>query len=251
MKDLKGKVVLITGGSRGIGAALAREFADNGAKVAITYLSNKKQAEQCANDVVRRGGECIIQQAEVSRPKDVRKTVQNVAEKYGRIDILVNNAGIWKKGEIGSMSEKQWDETMDANLKGTFLFCNEVVPIMKKQKSGKIINISSTAGQRGEPYYSHYAASKGAVIAFTKSIAVELAPFNINVNSVSPGWVETDMTKHVLIDPEIRSGIDKAIPRGRVAAPEDITGAVLFLASDLSAHIVGATININGGSVLF
>lgn len=251
MDNLKNKVALITGGSRGIGAALAREFAQRGTKVAITYKSDKRNAQNCARAINAIGSECIIIRAKAERQKDVRRAVQRTVENFGRVDILVNNAGIWKEGKIGSMSEREWDETIDANLKGTFLFCNEIAPLMKRQRYGKIVNISSTAGQRGEPLHSHYAASKGGVIAFTKSIAVELAPFNINVNSVSPGWVETDMTKAILSDPSIRSETDKAIPRGKVASPEDVVGAVLFLASDASNHIVGATINVNGGSVLF
>lgn len=251
MQEMKDKVVLITGGSRGIGAALAKEFAREGAKTVITYKSNKKAAIKCSSAIIRMGGKCTITRARVDEQADVRKTVRRTLKEYGRIDVLVNNAGIWKGGEIGRMTERQWDETISANLKGTFLFCNEIAPIMKRQHSGKIINISSTAGQRGEPFHSHYAASKGGVIAFTKSIAVELAPFNINVNSVSPGWVETDMTKKALGNPLGRHEIDKGIPRGKVAFPEDIVGSVLFLASNASKHIIGATINVNGGSVLF
>lgn len=251
MNDLREKVVLVTGGSRGIGAAVAKGFAQAGAKVAITYSSDKKAALQCAGEIRKMDEECLILRANVEKLLDVRKAVTRVLAQYTRIDVLVNNAGIWKRGEIGRMSEDQWDETIDVNLKGTFLFCNEIALIMMKQKFGKIINISSTAGQRGEPYHSHYAASKGGVIAFTKSIAVELAKYNINVNSVSPGWVLTDMTEKALIDPLGRLEIDKGIPRGIVAAPEDIVGSVLFLASEASKHIIGATINVNGGSVLF
>ncbi len=251
MEDLRNKIVLITGGSRGIGAAVAKGFADAGARIAITYSSNKRAALECQMEIRKRNGECIVLRANVKRLRDVRRTVEQVLSKYGRIDVLVNNAGIWKHGEIGRMTERQWDETIDINLKGTFFFCNEVAALMKMQKHGKIINISSTAGQRGEPFHSHYAASKAGVIAFTKSIAVELAPFNINVNTVSPGWVETDMTKGVLSDLVIRREIDESIPRGRIATPEDIAGSVLFLASDISKHVVGATINVNGGSVLF
>ncbi len=251
MKDIEGKVVLITGGSRGIGAAIATEFGRRKAKVILTYRSNKSQAEQCANSIRKMGGECLTLRVDVAKQADARKAVKVVHEKYGRIDILVNNAGIWKQGAIGSMTERQWNETIDINLKGTFLFCNEVVPHMKAQKGGRIVNISSTAGQRGEPFHSHYAASKGGVIAFTKSIAAELAPFNINANSVSPGWVDTEMTADPLEDHQSRAEIEAAIPRGKVAAPQDIVGAVLFLSSDLSKHVVGATINVNGGSVLF
>ena len=251
MEDLKGKSVLITGGSRGIGAALAKGFAQAGAKVAITYRSDKRSAIQCAKLIGQLGAECLVLRANVGKARAAHHTVKRVLLRFGRIDILVNNAGVWKTGQIGKMTEQQWDETMDTNLKGTFLFCNEVAPIMMRQKFGKIINISSTAGQRGEPLHSHYAASKGGVIAFTKSIAVELAPHGINVNSVSPGWVQTDMTKDALMDRRLRPEIDKGIPRGVIASPEDIVGSVLFLASSRSQHIVGATINVNGGSVLF
>lgn len=251
MVDLKNKIVLVTGGSRGIGAAIAKAFAEAGAMVAIGYRSNRKAAIECASEISKMNAECLIIKASVEKLPDVRRAVNEVLAKYKRIDVLVNNAGIWKHGEIGKMSERQWNETIDINLKGTFLFCNEVAQVMKKQKGGKIINISSTAGQRGEPFHSHYAASKGGVIAFTKSIAVELAQYNINVNSVSPGWVATEMTEETLSQPSIRAEINKSIPRGSVAVPEDIVGSVLFLASDLSKHIVGATINVNGGSVIF
>lgn len=251
MNDLEDKIVLITGGSRGIGAAVAKGFAQAGARVAITFNSDKGKALECARQIGKMGAECLILRTRVERQREVRRAVKDVLAKYHRIDVLVNNAGIWNRAGIGRMSEQQWDETIDANLKGTFLFCNEVAGLMMQQKFGKIINISSTAGQRGEPFHSHYAASKGGVIAFTKSIAVELAPYNINVNSVSPGWVATDMTEKALSDPSTRPEIDRGIPRGTVAIPEDIVGSVLFLASDLSRHIIGATINVNGGSVLF
>jgi len=251
MYDFKDRVVLVTGGSRGIGAAVAKGFAELSAKVVITYRTNKQSAEKLAKEILSEGGECLVLRASVESQRDVRRSVQKVHAKFGRIDVLVNNAAIWKMGEIGSMSEAQWDETMAVNLKGTFLFCNEVAPIMKKQKSGKIVNVSSTAGQRGEPFHSHYAASKGGLIAFTKSIAVELAPYNINVNCISPGWVATDMTKKELSIPRIKAGIDSSIPKGKVADPRDIVGSVLFLASDFANHIIGATISVNGGSVLF
>jgi 3-oxoacyl-[acyl-carrier protein] reductase len=189
--------------------------------------------------------------ADVSRAGDVRRAVDTVLDHFGRIDILVNNAGVWKRGVIGAMTEQQWDKTLDINLKGTFLFCNAAVPSMKKRRSGKIINIASTAGQRGEPFYSHYAASKGGVIAFTKAIAAELAPDGIIVNCVSPGWVLTDMTSRILGNRKQIGSINRLIPRGRVATPEEIAGPVVFLASDLANHLVGAVVNVNGGSVLF
>jgi 3-oxoacyl-[acyl-carrier protein] reductase len=251
MISLYGKVVLVSGGSRGIGAAVAKMMGKAGATVAVMYGTRKQDALRTANEIARGGGECLIVGADVARSDDVQRAVETVLDHFGRIDVLVNNAGIWKRGVMGKMTEKQWDETLDVNLKGTFLLCNAVVPVMKKQKGGKIINIASTAGQRGEAFYSHYAASKGGMIAFTKAIAEELAPSGILVNCVSPGWVDTDMTSHVFSDRRKFAVINREIPRGRVASPDDIAGPVVFLASDLANHMVGSVVNVNGGSVLF
>jgi len=251
MISLVNKIVLVTGGSRGIGAAVAMMMARAGATVAITYTRHKNDASSVAHRIAKIGSECLIIQSDVACPEDVRHAVNAVIDHFGRIDILVNNAGVWKRGVIGSMTERQWDETIDINLKGTFLFCNAVVPYMKRQRSGKIINVASTAGQRGEPFYSHYAASKGGMIAFTKAIAAELAPHGVMVNCVSPGWVDTDMTSHVIRKGKGARAINKGIPRGRVASADEIAGPVVFLASDLANHLVGAVLNVNGGSVLF
>jgi len=248
--DLKQKVVLVSGGSRGIGAAIVKVCAEAGADIAFTYIADKKSAKQVEAAVKKFGRRCLVLKTSVSNQKQVRNAVRKTVHKFGRIDILVNNAGIWKYGAIGKMTEQQWDEMLDINLKGTFLFTNEVVPVMKKQGSGKIINIASTAGQRGEPFHSHYAASKGGMIAFTKSIAAELAPHNVIVNCVSPGWVATDMTARELRDPNIGEEIRRIIPRGHVATAEEIAGSVLFLASELSNHLVGSIISVNGGAVM-
>lgn len=251
MISLHGKVVLVSGGSRGIGAAVAKMMGKAGATVAVMYGKRKQDALRTANEIARNGSECLIVGADVARSGDVQRAVNTVLDHFGRIDVLVNNAGIWKRGVVGKMTEKQWNETLDVNLKGTFLLCNAIVPVMKKQKGGKIINIASTAGQRGEAFYSHYAASKGGMIAFTKAIAEELAPSGILVNCVSPGWVDTDMTSHVFSDRRKFADINSEIPRGRVASPDDIAGPVVFLASDLANHMVGSIVNVNGGSVLF
>ncbi len=251
MISLVGKVVLVTGGSRGIGAAVAVMMAKAGATVVLTYTKHKSDAQRVARRIAKIGSECLIIKSDVKNPAEVWRAVTATVDHFGRIDILVNNAGVWRRGVIGSMTERQWDETIDVNLKGTFLFCNAVVPIMMKQRSGKIINVASTAGQRGEPFYSHYAASKGGMIAFTKAIAAELAPHGIIVNCVSPGWVDTDMTSHVFRKRGEARAINKGIPRGRVASADEIAGPVVFLASDLANHLVGAVLNVNGGSVLF
>ena len=248
MINLKGRVALVTGGSRGIGAASAIRLAQAGCHVAITYATQRAKARNIRDRILSFGRQCIVLKTNVASEKDVRAAVREVVQEFGRLDILVNNAGVWKYGAIGSMTARQWDETLNINLKGTFLFCNEVVRVMKR-RGGKIINIASTAGQRGEPFHSHYAASKAGMIGFTKSIAAELARFRINVNCVAPGWVDTDMSASSLRGAG-RKAIEHTIPRGRVATADDVAGSVLFLASDLSDHLVGSTVSVNGGGVM-
>jgi 3-oxoacyl-[acyl-carrier protein] reductase len=250
MIDLSNQVVLITGGSRGIGAATARVFAKAGADVAFTYRGRDQKATELIEEIKKLGRRIKAYKGDNSKGDVVRKIVENVASEFGRIDVLVNNAGIWTYGEIDTMDEKVWDETMEVNLKGPFLFCRYVVPIMKKQGGGKIINLSSTAGQRGEALHSHYAATKGALISLTKSLSTELGPYNIRVNSVAPGWVDTDMSSDALKDPKLKEEIRRSIPLGRIPSAEDIAGPILFLASDLSRHVTGEILNVNGGSVL-
>jgi 3-oxoacyl-[acyl-carrier protein] reductase len=250
MIKLTGQVVLITGGSRGIGAATALMFAKAGADVAITYQKDTKAASSVLAKIRKLGREAIAVRCNVANFTDVKKTVTQVFKKFGRIDILVNNAGVWTFGQVEKMSEKVWDETINANLKGTFNMCKAVVPVMKKQRYGRIINVSSTAGQRGEAYHSHYAASKGGVNAFTKSLGAELIPYGIWVNCVAPGWVVTDMTSSELKQRKTKSAIEQTIPRGKIATPEEIAGPILFLASELSNNVVGEILNVNGGSVL-
>ena len=250
MIDLSNKVTVITGGSRGIGAACAQLFAKAGSDIAITYKSNKYAADKVKNDIELLGRKCITEKCEISSYSDVKTCVKNIIDYFGKIDILVNNAGIWTYGEIGKMDILTWQETINTNLNSVYYFCNEIVPYMKKQKYGRIINISSTAGQRGEAYHSHYAASKGAVISFTKSLSTELAKDNILVNCVAPGWVDTDICNEVFSDKNYKEEIRKGIPIGRIPLAEDIAGPVLFLASDLAKNITGEILNVNGGSVL-
>ncbi len=250
MINLENKVALITGGSRGIGAACAILLAKAGANIVISYKSNYRAANKVLKDIKILNRQAFAIKCDVENFKEVDKTVKKIIDEFGRIDILINNAGVWTSSSIEKMSEKTWDQTIDINLKGTMNFCKAVAPYMKKQKSGRIINISSTAGQRGEAFHSHYAASKGGIISFTKSIAVELIPFGIYVNCVAPGWVLTDLTIPYLKNKKNLTDVLAKIPRNKIATPEEIAGPVLFLSSDLSNNIVGEVLNVNGGSVL-
>lgn len=250
MIRLDGKKALITGGSRGIGRATAVMLAEAGADVAIHYQKNEAAALEVKKLIEKKGQEALLCKAEISSRIEVEKMVATVGEHWGLIDILVNNAGIWTYGEMGNLPEEVWRETMAVNLDGVFYATNAVVPWMKKHKQGWIVNVASTAAVRGEAFHSHYAASKGALLTLTKSLAVELAPHNIRVNCVAPGWVDTDMCTEVFADPEFKEKVRQSIPLKRIPPPEDIAGPILFLVSDLALHITGEILNVNGGSVL-
>ncbi|UCC41141.1 MAG: SDR family oxidoreductase [Candidatus Aminicenantes bacterium] len=250
MISLEGRKALITGGSRGIGKATSLLFARAGSDVAINYLSQRQAAEEVKEGISNLDQECMVFKADISQKSDVILMVEKILERWDGIDILVNNAGIWTYGEMGDMSEEIWAETMRINLDGVFHACSAVVPSMKEKKKGWIINVSSTAAVRGEAFHSHYAASKGALVSLTKSLAVELAPFGIRVNCVAPGWVDTDMCAEVFKNADFRRGVQESIPLGRIPPPEDVAGPILFLASDLARHITGEVLNVNGGSVL-
>lgn len=247
MIDLSNKVTIITGGSRGIGAACVKLFAKAGSKVAFTYKSKKQEADKLEKEFP---GVAKGYQVDMESEKEIDAMVEATEKEFGRIDILVHNAGIWNDGTLETTTLEHWQQLMRVNLDSTFLFARACAPIMKKNNFGRMILISSTAGQRGEAFHSHYAASKGGVISFTKSLAIELAPFNITVNSVAPGWVDTDMNNEVFADAEFKENARKGIPVGRIPTPEDIAGPILFLASDLARHINGEILNVNGGSVL-
>jgi 3-oxoacyl-[acyl-carrier protein] reductase len=250
MIDLSNQVAFVTGGSRGIGAATAVMLAQAGADVGIMFNRNKRAAEQVAAQVHALGKVCHPFQGDLQDYASCRKTAARALKEFGRIDILVNSGGIWEYGPLVSMTPRQWKRTLSVNLDGTFNMCRLLVPAMKSLHYGRIINISSTAGQRGEAFHSHYAATKGAIISFTKSIAVELIAHGIWVNCVAPGWVLTDMTEKVSKDSRKIREILSTIPRKKLASPQEIAGPILFLASSLSNHIIGEVLNVNGGSVL-
>jgi 3-oxoacyl-[acyl-carrier protein] reductase len=247
---LAGKVALITGGSRGIGRAVVDLLSSFGTKIVVNYLRDEQAATATVEIVRARGVDAAAIQADVSQLTEAERLVNETLERFGRIDFLICNAGIWEGDQVEAISEEMWEKTIGINLKGTWAVCRAAVPIMKQTKSGRIVIVSSTAGQRGEANYSNYAASKGGQISFTKSLSSELASFGINVNGVAPGWVETEMTAGVLGDKQRLESIVKEIPKGRVATPEDIAGPIVFLCSAWADHITGDVLSVNGGSVL-
>ena len=250
MNNLTGKVALITGASRGIGAATALRFAKSGAHLALNYFTHEAEASDVARRARSYGIRAFTIQADVSRFEDVRALFDRTLDEFGRIDIVVANAGIWTGDAVDELGEGKWQQTIDVNLKGVYACCHFASKAMKPQQSGCIVTVSSTAGQRGEAFHSHYAASKGGIISLTKSLASELGPHGINVNCVAPGWVDTDMSADPLRKRRDLEKIVEGIPLRRVATADDIAGPILFLASDLARHITGEVINVNGGSVL-
>lgn len=247
---LADRVALVTGGSRGIGKAVVTLLASSGAHVVINYLKDEPAATATVNIAKTHGVKAIAVRADISQLKEAERLVQETVEHFGRIDFLICNAGIWEGAPVELISEELWDKTLEINLKGTWSVCRAAVPLMKKQKFGRIVIVSSTAGQRGEANVSNYAASKGGQISFTKSLAPELASFGINVNCVAPGWVQTEMTTDALADKATQESITRTIPLGRVATPEEIAGPIVFLCSQWANHITGEVLNVNGGSVL-
>src|SRR5579863_5835591 len=253
--SLSNKVALITGGSRGIGAATVRMFSKAGAKVAFTYQKARSQAEALAKECG--AANCHAIGGNLNTPDSARGVVAEAVKHFGRIDILVANHGVWPVQDvpIEKMSDDQWRSTLSINLDAVFGLVKHTVAQMKAQPragsaAGHIVFISSTSGQRGEALHSDYSASKGALISLTKSLSTELASAGIYVNSVAPGWVNTDMTKPALDAPSSGEEIRRTIPMGRVGKPEEIAGPILFLCTEYASFITGEVFNVNGGAVL-
>jgi 3-oxoacyl-[acyl-carrier protein] reductase len=252
---LDGRVAVVTGGSRGIGRACVETLAAAGARVVFSYRRHAEAARAVERGVARAGGTAVAVRADVARPSGGPALVRAALRRFGSADILVNNAGIWEPPEgrrLERMSAAQWRRTMAVNLDGVFHCTRAVIPAMKRRRWGRIVTISSTAAQRGEDLHADYAASKGALVSFTKSLAVELGPWGILVNSVAPWWVYTDMSRGVL-DRQARDGSlsdGETSPLGRVAQPGEIAGPVLFLCSDLATYVTGEILNVNGGTIL-
>jgi 3-oxoacyl-[acyl-carrier protein] reductase len=247
---LSGRVAIVTGGSRGIGRATVLRLAEQGANVVVNYTRDEEAAMEAVKAAASFGVEALSFRADVTRLDEAMELARTTFERFSRLDILVCNAGIWQGAPVEKMSEELWDRVIEVNLKGTWTVCKAVVPLMKRQGSGRIVIVSSTAGQRGEAFVSNYAASKGGQIAFTKSLASELAASGINVNAVAPGWVETEMNTGVFADASYKKRIEETIPLGRIATADDIARPIIFLCSDWARHIAGEVLNVNGGSVL-
>lgn len=244
-----GKTAIVTGASRGVGRATALRLAEAGANVVVNYLSNDVEAFETVELCKNKGVGAIAVAADVSEFTGAAEIARRTIEAFGRIDLLVCNAGIWDGAPIEDMSEELWNKVINTNLKSAWAMTKACVPAMKKQASGAIVMVSSTAGQRGEANYSNYAASKGGQISFTKALASELCP-KIRVNAVAPGWIETAMVREVFDDEDYKAKVLKSIPLQRMAATDDIAVAICFLLSDWSRHITGEILNINGGAVL-
>ena len=250
MIDCTGRRAFVTGGGRGIGRATALLLARAGAAVAVGYRTRRAEAEDTAAVIGGRGRATAVG-GDLGDPTVAHRVVDDVVRRLEGLDLLIVNHGVWPPDDVplAGMGDEQWEGTLRANLDSVFFVCRAAIPHLPD--GGRIVLVASTAGQRGEAFHADYAATKGAVIALTKSLAVELAP-RVNVNCVAPGWVETDMSRQPY-ERDAGSGrreIEAGIPLGRVASPEDVAGPIVFLCSDLARHITGEILNVNGGSVL-
>ncbi len=248
MVALEGKKAIVTGGSLGIGAAIARELARQGANVAINYRRHDTEAKQVVADIEALGRKGLAIKADVASFADAQRMVTEVREKFGGLDILVNNAGINRDSVIWKMTEEQWDQVIDINLKGYFNYCRAAVPVFREQKSGRIVNVTSINGLRGKFGQTNYSASKAGIIGLTKALARELGRASVNVNAVAPGLIETDMMKDAP-----QNVLDAALAEivlGRLGKPEEVATVVAFLCSEAARHITGEVIKVDGGQYI-
>ena len=240
---LKGKVAVVTGGSRGIGAAICKKFADNGASIAFLYAGNTQKAEETKKELLEKGVKAEAYQCNVADAEQVAAVCKQIIADFGGVDILVNNAGITKDKLVPMMKLPDFDSVVDTNLKGAFYMIKQIYPVFMKQRSGKIVNMSSVSGLMGNPGQTNYSASKAGLIGLTKSVAKELAGRGVCCNAIAPGFVATDMTENLSENNQLKDHI----PMKRFGTPEDIAKLALFLASDQSDYITGEVIRIDGG----
>ncbi len=246
MLNLKDKVAIVTGARRGIGEAIALKLAEQGAKVIVTDIS-KEDCQKVVEKIETSGGEGLALKLDVTKEDEIKSVVEGTKEKFGKIDILVNNAGIFIQNNLEEMETSEINKMLDINLRGSIMCIKNVLPGMKEQKYGKIINIASIAGFVGFDLSSIYCASKGALVNLTRELALDLGSYKINVNGVAPGVIATEMTKDMLSDEKVKSALLQNIPYNRIGKPEDIASAVVFLVSDESEYITGQTLVVDGG----
>ncbi len=245
---LENQVVLVTGGSRGIGKSVALACAREGARVIINYAGNVKAAEETVKEISDLGQKCLAVQADISKLADVERLIEEATAEFGKIDVLVNNAGITRDGLLMRMKEEDWDAVIETNLKGVFLCTKAVIRGMMKQRSGRIINMTSVVGVMGNAGQANYAAAKAGVIGFTKSTAKELASRGITVNAIAPGFIHSDMT--AILPESVKEEMVKAIPIGRMGEADEVADTVIFLASNSARYITGQVIHVDGGMVM-
>ena len=245
---LSGKVAFVTGASRGIGRAIALRLAKDGAKVALNFSSNMAKAQEVKEAIESSGGAAMLVQGDVSNLAVVTELIKKVVDEWGRLDILINNAGITRDNLLLKMSEDDFDKVIATNLKGVFNCTKAVTKLMMKQHGGRIVNMSSVVGLKGNISQANYAAAKAGIIGFTKSAARELASRAVTVNAVAPGFINTDMT--AVLSEKVKEVMMQEIPAGRMGTPEDVANAVAFLVSDEAAYITGQVLSVDGGMVM-
>lgn len=248
MSKLTGKTAIVTGASRGIGAAIARRFAEEGANIVVNYSGSQDKAEAVVAEIEQAGGKAIAVKANVADADAVKSLADAAMKEFGSIDILVNNAGITRDNLMMRMKEDEWDDVINTNLKGVFLCTKAVTRQMMKQRAGRIVNIASIVGVMGNAGQANYVAAKAGVIGLTKTTARELASRGITANAVAPGFITTDMTEK--LGDDVQSSMLAQIPLARFGAPEDVANAALFLASDEASYVTGQTLHLDGGMVM-
>ncbi len=244
---LAGKVAIVTGGNTGIGRAVALAYADEGADVAVAWIAREADAKTLGDEIEAKGRRFLAVRTDVTRETDVRAMVRAVRERFGRIDVLVNNAGIQRAQPITEMTVEDWDRMIAVHMRGAFLCCREIAPVMIEQRSGRIIILTSQLAYIGRPRYTAYSAAKGGLLTFTRALAQELAPHGILVNSVSPGLIDTGFDP---LPDDVKRAHAASLPLKRLGQPEDLVGAFVFLASDESRYFCGQTLHPNGGEIM-